>query len=652
MNSPSRLLEKNMRILAAVMFTDIVGYSRLMQENERNAKSIRDKHRSVLEKKIEERGGIIIQYYGDGSLSIFSSAVEAVKAAESIQKFLLEEPKIPVRIGIHLGDIVYDDEGVYGDAVNIASRLESLSCPGGILVSNTVYFQIKNQPDFNTISLGLHELKNISEPVEIFAIVSPGLPTAKVEDIISKTGRTSKTVAVLPFVNMSSDPENEYFSDGITEELLNSLAKVEGLRVTARTSSFAFKGKNIDIREIGRQLNANAVLEGSVRKAGNRVRITAQLIDTQEGYHIFSDVYDRTLDDIFEVQDEIALKIANELRSRLGLDRLNKKLSDISTENLEAYNLFLKGKFYWRKFSYEGFAKSIEFFQEAIKLEPNFAMAYAWLSNSHLMLATMGYVEPQEGYTKAKELANLAISLDENNTDAIVAMALLELFYYWDWRKAKKYFDRAMKIAPDDPELLHAYSVYWTVIGKPSEAVKVMEKAYMLDPLSPIINSALASSYFHAGRFKESVEYNMKALELDPNHHSALYHLILCYIENGEPEKALGIVEQLREKVKEEKEFCPLLALEAYAQSKLGNTDRIKEIKHIIEKNSSDKHSYSFELAIVNLSLGDKEKALDYLEKAYEERNASVMFLKVHLSWMELSGEPRFKDLLKKMNLS
>ena len=255
-------MEEQQRKLAAIMFTDMVGYTALMQEDEQKAKRNRDRQRRVLEESIHGHHGKVLQYYGDGTLSVFGSVIEAVSSALEIQQELKKEPQVPLRIGLHVGDIVYEDEGVYGDGVNIASRIESLSVPGGILISEKVFDEIKNHPALPAKSLGEFRLKNVKRPIEIFALINKGLTVPSAEDLPSKTDTSFKSIAVLPFVNMSADPENEYFSDGISEELINALTKVDGLLVTSRTSSFAFKGKTEDVRQIGSQLNVSRVLEG------------------------------------------------------------------------------------------------------------------------------------------------------------------------------------------------------------------------------------------------------------------------------------------------------------------------------------------------------------------------------------------------------
>ena len=338
-----------MRQLAAILFADMAGYTALMQENEPLARLKRQRLKDVLESAIDQFNGKLLQYYGDGSLSIFNSAIDSVRFAINMQQQLKQEPKVDLRIGIHTGDVAMEDGFIYGDGVNLASRIESLAVPGGIFVSEKVYDEIKNQDNISTLELGYFELKNVKTPVRVYAITNDGIVTPSREDIKGKTKQPGNRLAVLPFVNMSADPENEFFSDGVTEELLNALTKVDGLQVTSRTSAFAFKGKNDDIRDIGIRLSVDKILEGSVRKSGSRVRITAQLINAADGYHIWSENYDRNLTDIFEVQDEISAIIANKLRENLTAKKHAEHLVKAPVKNVGAYSLYLKGLYFWNK---------------------------------------------------------------------------------------------------------------------------------------------------------------------------------------------------------------------------------------------------------------------------------------------------------------
>ena len=418
-------MERKKRKLAAIMFADIVGYTAMMQDNELLTKQIRDTHRKTLISTVKEHQGTIVQFYGDGSLSIFDSAVEAAACAVKIQLESLQNLKVPLRIGIHLGDVVIDEEGAFGDGVNVASRIESLAVTGSVLISDKVYDEIKNHKDYNTLSLGEFELKNVKKPIEAFAITNKGLSVPKRTELKGKVKESIKSIAVMPFVNMSADSDNEYFSDGITEELINALTRVDGLMVTSRTSSFAFKGKNEDLRAIGSQLNVQSILEGSVRKSGNRVRITAQLIKSADGYHVWSESFDRNLEDIFAVQDEISQTIANKLRTKLSIQEKSKPLVTSYTDNFQAYNSYLMGLFYSNKWTPADAEKAIEHYEKAIDEEPEFLLPYAGLAKCYGLISYTGYKSPKEAAAKALANANKALSLDSNNIEAHLALAVL-----------------------------------------------------------------------------------------------------------------------------------------------------------------------------------------------------------------------------------
>jgi adenylate cyclase len=305
------------RRLSAIMFTDMVGYTKLVQEDERGARRDRDRWRSMLDRHARGHGGRTLHFYGDGALTVFDSAVAAVESAVAIQRDLLEEPRVLLRTGIHTGDVVYDDQGVLGDGVNVAARIQRLATPGAVLASGKVFDEIKNQPHLSAVSLGEFHLKNVQRPVRVYAMAADGISLPSAHALPDRSSRAPESIAVLPFVSMSVDPADEVFSDGMTEELINLLTRVDGLQVTARTSSFAFKGRQEDIREIAKTLGVRMVLEGSVRRVANRVRVTAQLIDATSGYHLLSETYDRLVSDAFELQDEIARKIVDAVQARL-----------------------------------------------------------------------------------------------------------------------------------------------------------------------------------------------------------------------------------------------------------------------------------------------------------------------------------------------
>ncbi|MBT8380720.1 MAG: tetratricopeptide repeat protein, partial [Ignavibacteria bacterium] len=544
-------MNKGRRQLAAIMFTDMVGYTALMQEDEKLAKQKRDRHRQVLQESIMKYNGEILQYYGDGTLSMFSSGVEAVKCAITIQKELKNEPAVPLRIGLHTGDVVYEEEGIYGDGVNVASRLESLSVAGSILISEKLQDELTNHPDLITKPLGRFKLKNVKKPLEVYAVSANGLIVPSNRELSLEKVDSSKSIAVIPFINMSTDPENEYFSDGITEEILNALVKVEGLQVTSRTSSFAFKGKSADVKEIAEKLNVHSILEGSVRKSGNKVRITAQLINAADDFHVWSETYDRNLEDIFEVQDEISRKIANTLREKLTLQQKDEKLVTPTTENLDAYNLYLKGKYHLFKWSPENTKIGIEYLNKVIEIENEFAPAYSMLSFGYTILGAMGQIPTRSAFKDARDFANKAIELDDSLAEAYVSLGLVKIFSQWNLEGAEKAFDRALELNPGDAGVHNAYSWYLAAAGKFDEAIETAKHALKLDPLSLAINNSLGDAYLNAGRYEEAIVQLDKTLELDPNFRSALESKGWALFFLGETKKSIKTFKKYQKKTKD-----------------------------------------------------------------------------------------------------
>lgn len=645
------MIATKIRMLAAIMFTDIVGYTALMQENENKAKSLRNKQKDILEEKIFDHKGQILQYYGDGTLSIFGSVIEAALCAVEIQNDLQKEPVVPLRIGIHVGDVVYDDDGVYGDAVNVASRIENLSAAGAVLISEKVYDELRNQENLEAVPLGRFELKNVKKPVEIYALSSPGLFIPSLEETQKKAGSSDNSVAVLPFVNMSADPENEYFSDGITEEILNALSHVEGLLVTSRTSSFAFKGKNEDIRQIGNQLGVSTVLEGSVRKIGNRVRITAQLINTKDGYHRWSEIYDRSLEDIFAVQDEISRTIAQQLSQRLSYSDTKEPLVKPKTYNLEAYNLFLKGRYYWNKWTPEDFKKAIECNEESLKIDPDFVYAYVGLGSTHLILGSFGYVEPKPALEKAKSYAEKALSLDDSISESHFCYALVQLFYEWDWEKANTSFQKALKINPGSADVHYTYALYLLAMSRLREALAEVEKAHTLDPLSLPINMQLGSTYYYSRRFDDAIEQYKNTLELDENFRSAMYGMGWTYLAMGETQKAIEVILKAQKQAGSELKGVSALG---YAYAKAGNREKAEEcIQKLLRRKELDMQvSLNMDLAIVYAGLNNLDQLFHHLELAYQDRSGGMIFLNIHPEWASFKSDPRFTELIKKIGLA
>lgn len=635
------------RQLVAIMFTDMVGYTALMQEDEQLAKQKRDRQRKVLEENVNKFNGEILQYYGDGTLSIFNSGVQAVQSAIQIQKELNKEPKVPLRIGLHTGDIVFDEDGIYGDGVNIASRLESISVPGGILISEKLQDELFNHPYIRTQSLGKFRLKNVKKPVEVYAVSAEGIIVPLPDDLKSEKVESTKTIAVLPFVNMSSEPDNEYFSDGITEEILNALVKVEGLQVTSRTSSFAFKGKNLEAKEIAKRLNVNTILEGSVRKAGKRVRITAQLINTASDYHIWSETYDRDLEDIFEVQDEIAKKISNTLREKLTAQQKDEQLVTSKTNNIDIYNLYLKGKHHLFKWAPDETKKGLEILNEVIRQEENFAPAHSLIAFCYVLLGAMGHMKTGIAYNKAMHHAQRAIELDSTLADAYASLGLVKIFLNWDLEGSFKAFRKALQLQPGDAGVNHAYIVYLTAAGKSDEAVETARYALKLDPLSLPINLSLGETLMNAGKYKEAIEQLDKTIELDPDFRAAIEAKAWALLLTGEKEKALEAFRNYQSKT-----GSPLKGLAGlgYTLAALGRKQEAYEIiEKLRQREQKDKNvSLHMDFLVVYAGLKDFDKVFYHLEKAIEEGDI-LYFLRFHPLAEEIRNDPRYEKAIRKI---
>lgn len=637
-----------MRQLAAILFADMTGYTALMQENEQLARTKRQRLKEVLEDTIARFHGKILQYYGDGSLSIFNSAIDSVHAAIEIQQQLQQHPKVDLRIGIHTGDVIIEEESIYGDGVNLASRIESLAVPGGVFVSEKVYDELRNQELIQTRDMGYYELKNIKQPVRVFAIANSGIVVPGRNEVRGKTAAPVNKLAVLPFVNMSADPENEYFSDGITEELLNTLTRVDGLQVTSRTSAFAFKGRHDDIRDIAIQLNVDKILEGSVRKAGNRVRITAQLINAADGFHIWSETYDRKLDDIFEVQDEISGIIANKLKENLtGAQRPAIKSS---VKNIAAYTHYLKGLHFKNKITPGDTRKAIECFKQAIAIEPSYAEAHAMVAQCYCSLGTMGQMIPHTAFEIGHQYADKALELDVTIAEGHIAKAMAYLYYEWKWQQAYDALQKAIELNPSRVEAYDLLGFYYIAHNEKPQAVKVLEQAEQIDPLSPTIIRSLGMMYMFSERFDDAVRQAEKLLEMNPEMRSAIELKAWAIGMRGDWQTSLELFKEVHRLTGH-----PLKGLMGLgvAYARCGMMDKALECVHKLELRQQEEPDsvVDGDLAAVWLGIGDIDKVFSYLNECIDKRLGPVACFIEYPPYKVVKTDPRYNELKKKMGI-
>ena len=453
------------------------------------------------------------------------------------------------------------------------------------------------------------------------------------------------SIAVLPFANLSADPENEYFSDGMSEEIINVLAKVKGLHVTARTSSFAFKGMNEDIREIGRKLHVEHLLEGSVRKSGNRLRITAQLIKIADGYHLWSESFDRQMDDVFAIQDEISLSIVDKLKVTLLEDEKG-ALAKRSTENLQAYNLFLQGRYSLNKNTLESLQNAIERFQEAISLVPDYAQAYAGIGYAYHVLGLLSYLPQREVYPKAKAFALKAIEIDPITAEAYVVLAVVKQFYDWDWEGAESAFRRAIELNPNNISARTQFAFHLLSLGRTNEALAELTTAYSLEPLLDPVQLGLF--WLRMGKLDEARVQFQKSRQLKPEWAHAHWFLGHVDVLQGRYEEGLS---EIQKALDLSGNNAIILAGFGWSNAFAGKKDEAMKVLDELRERSRREYILPYVSAKIYSALGENDLAFEWLEKAYEEHDSSLAAVLTDESLGGLHQDPRFDELLKKMNL-
>jgi serine/threonine protein kinase/tetratricopeptide (TPR) repeat protein len=459
-----------------------------------------------------------------------------------------------------------------------------------------------------------------------------------------KAAAAPKSIAVLPLTNMSADPENEYFSDGMTEEIINALAKVPGLQVASRTSCFAFKGKDVDIRQAGEKLGVGSLLEGSVRKVGNRIRITAQLVNVENGYQLWSETYDRQLEDVFAIQDEISRAIVEALKLRLGGDASQLV---VPTRNLEAYNLYLKGRFFFNRFTEPGLRKSLDFFQHVLLQEPGYARAYAGMADCWCSLAD-DWVAPDDAYPRGKAAATRALQHDPQLAEAMTSLGKVLCWYEWDFAAAEQQLRRAVAINPNYAEAHWTLGSVLPAAGQLREAIEEMRKALTLDPLYPQYSRWLGRFLLYARDYADAVTQSQKTLELNADYFQAYLDIGSCYLAEGRPEQAL---EWYRRGQGLESSVRSYDAFIVRALAPLGRGEEAAEILARLEEESRQHYVRAEILAMGYAAVGDFDRAFACLERAFQAKSAGLIYLHVDPGYAPLRGDPRFGDLVRRIGL-
>jgi adenylate cyclase len=549
-------LRENRR-LAAILAADIVGYSRLMAANEGGTLArLKALRRDFFDGTLTSFGGRIVKTTGDGFLVEFASVVDAVRCAIAVQQGMTEREgdrsdaeRMQFRIGINLGDVIAEGDDIYGDGVNVAARLEALAQPGGICLSRAARDQVRDKFDHEVRDLGELEVKNIPRPVRVFEVVLDRASGSGAKGAAKDAAAEGPSIVVLPFTNMSGDPEQEYFSDGISEDIITDLSKIPGLLVIARNSSFAFKGKAINVSEICKQFRVKYALEGSVRKADQRVRITAQLIEGASGGHLWAERYDRQLTDIFDVQDEVTQQIVGALKINLSKAD-EKKLAVTGTRNVEAHDCFLRGRevFNTTKMSKDGIIQASGWFRRAIEIDPGYAAGYGGLAQTYLLDHQNHWGgDPKEALKLGRHFADEALARDRNDPFLRCVGALTAMFEK-DYERWRRETDAALVLNPNFPLALNLRGAIHFAAGEPLKAIPLIEQAIRLDPeFRQHYLHFLGMAYYLDGQYDKAVTMFRERIELNPTTDLSRGYLASALGHLGKREQAGEIWRELKE---------------------------------------------------------------------------------------------------------
>ena len=673
------------RKLAAVMFTDIYGFTSLMEKDEADAMLKKGAYKEVLHQFHKKHNGEIIKDMGDGTLSVFTNAVDAVWCAIDIQKALRTPITIPVRIGIHTGNVLFQKGDVMGDAVNIASRMESFAVPGSVFISGRVYDEIKNQKNIETVLMGKFALKNIKVPMDIYAVSNENLVVPKKQllqgkgiqfskrrpfskkvligaaivllaaagaFLLFKTNITNnlasaqpKTIAVIPFANLSALKDDEYFSDGICNEIQTQLSKIGALNVISRTSMLQFKDTKQTMKEIGKAVGADVLLEGSVQKSNDKVHINMRLIDARNDKQLWADTYDKDFKDIFAIQSEISKSVATKLKANLTpLEKTD--IEKRPTENLEAYNLYLKGNYLIQKITPIDLSNGLKMLKDAIKLDPKFALPYLGIAY-YYGVATDFYMAPSQALPQLKMAAQTAIEMDSTLAGGHAYLGTYNFWYVWNFRKAEEEFKKAAALNSNEYFVYWVYNIFLTATGKTAEAKIIGAKLTDIDPMSADAYAWYASDFYFARQYDEALRYLDKSSGLDANYPFANYFKGMCYIAQGKFPEAINQLQSAHKSMAAPWSHGRL----AYAYARAGNTQMARSILDSLKAQSDTVYVASDVLASVYVALGDKEHAFEYLDKATTERAGWLVYLNVDPIWDPIRNDARFISILKKISL-
>jgi TolB-like protein len=645
-----------------LLFSDIEGSTRLWETQQPAMRAALTRHDALLRSAIRSHRGHVFKTMGDAFCAAFHTAPDALGAALEAQRALHAEPwpdgaRLRVRMALHSGAAEVRDGDYFGAPLNRVARLLAAGHGGQTLVSESTHDLSRDHlpPLARFKPLGEHGLKDLARREAVFQLCHPDLPLSfpPLKSQLAPLDKETPSIAVLPFVNMSRDEENEYFADGLSEELLNVLAKIRGLRVASRTSAFSFKGKGVDIPTVAQKLNVATVLEGSVRKSGKRVRITAQLIQVASDSHLWSETYDRELDDIFAVQDDIAQSVVKELRAALlgeghgaaARAEAKAEVQAASTgraENSEAYRLYLQGRYYLERMTEVDVARGVAYFEQSIALDPGSALAWTGLSRGYWTQSGYGWRPVNEGFQQAREAAKRALDLAPDLAEAHAALAMVLESHDWDWEGADRHLRRALELAPGNADVLRSVASLAGVLGGHEECIELLRRATALDPLSSSCRRFLGLRCAMYGLLDEADVALRASLDLNPR--AGLVHCFLAVTRllQGRAAEALELAEG---------EVLPDFRLLGTALV-LHTLGRAAESQAALTKLIDDHGAPAgYQVAEACAWRGEADRAFEWLEKAYAARDPGLMHTANDPLLKSLHGDHRWPRFVQKMGL-
>lgn len=636
------------RRLAAVWFADLVDYTRLAAEDEDAALELVADLQAAAKSVVERHAGRIVKFVGDAVLAEFSSVHGGLRSALDLPVELAERrteqrrDSRPVRVGVHVGEIATTSDGdVLGDGVNVAARIQSIAGANQVVCSEDVVRQLRRRPEFDFRELGERSLKGLSEPVRLFEARLAGGERGPRSAFPAAAAPPQRSIAVLPFANLSPDPANEYFSDGVTEEILTVLARLEDLKVISRTSAMSYKGSSKSLREIGRELGVATVLEGSVRRAGDRVRITAQLVDARTDEHLWAERYDRDLEDIFAIQTDVAERIADALRVQLT-PRQRARITEVQKANPEAYEAYLKGLWFWNRRSLDNLRRAESCFEAAVEADPDLARAHAGCACAKVLQLHWGSEGDPDARDAALAEAERAIELDPNTPEAFAARAQVRIFDR-DWPAAERDFRRAIELDPGGATARQWYAEYLGCMGRFEEAFAEIERARSIDPLSLAVLTQAGNLFTYTRQFDEAEKQYREALERDPGFTVARFKLMELYQMMGRYEEALAELERIgprhAEAVADIRREMATHGPEGYMESRKRFSEELGGVDPFFD-------------AAVFARFGRKDDAFAALDRAVEEGDWYLVRTAVSPHMDPLRDDLRFEELLERLGLS